>query len=122
MCPPEPPENRRASQPSYLKETNNQGVDNSIYSDIMKGDAIDSLLKRIRRNPRNVRFSDLLRVCDHYFGPARQGRGSHRVYRTPWPGDPRINIQNDKGMAKAYQVKQVLMAIDKLEGKNEPKR
>ena len=43
MCPPEPPENRRASQPSYLKETNNQGVDNSIYSDIMINDAIDKL-------------------------------------------------------------------------------
>jgi hypothetical protein len=31
-------------------------------------------------------------------------------------GDPRINIQNDKGKAKAYQVRQVLMAIDKLGG------
>jgi hypothetical protein len=36
------------------------------------------------------------------------------VYRTPWAGDPRVNIQNDKGFAKAYQVKQVLGAIDKL--------
>ena len=87
----------------------------------MKGDAIDSLLKRIRRNPRNVRFSDLLRVCDYYFGRPRQHGGSHRIYKTPWTGDPRINIQNDKGMAKAYQVKQVLTAIDKLEAKNEPK-
>jgi hypothetical protein len=31
-------------------------------------------------------------------------------------GDPRINIQKKKGEAKAYQVKQVLAAIDKLEG------
>lgn len=31
-------------------------------------------------------------------------------------GDPRINIQDDKGKAKAYQVRQVLLAIDKLEG------
>ena len=23
-----------------------------------------------------------------------------------WPGDPRVNIQNDRGMAKAYQVRQ----------------
>jgi len=35
-------------------------------------------------------------------------------------GDPRINIQNDKGKAKAYQVKQVLAAIDRLEAKNGP--
>lgn len=86
----------------------------------MNSDAIDGILKRIRRNSKNVRFNDLLRVCDHYFGPPRHCGGSHRVYRTPWLGDPRINIQNDKGMAKAYQVKQVLMAIDKLEAKNEP--
>jgi hypothetical protein len=38
------------------------------------------------------------------------------VYKTPWIGDPRINIQNDGGRAKAYQVRQVLMAIEKLEG------
>jgi len=86
----------------------------------MVHDAVRDILKRIRRNPKNVRFSDLLKVCDYYFGPPRQHRGSHRIYKTPWPGDPRINIQNDKGRAKAYQVKQVLMAIEKLEAENEP--
>jgi hypothetical protein len=35
----------------------------------------------------------------------------------PWKGDPRVNIQNDKGMAKPYQVRQVLTAIERL--KNE---
>jgi hypothetical protein len=35
----------------------------------------------------------------------------------PWSGDPRINIQETKGKAKSYQVKQVLLAIDKLESK-----
>jgi hypothetical protein len=54
-------------------------------------------------------------VCDHFFGKARQEKSSHRIYQTPWQGDPRINIQNDKGKAKAYQVKQVLLAIEKLE-------
>ncbi len=41
---------------------------------------------------------------------------SHAIFKTPWVGDPRINIQDDKGKAKAYQVRQVLLAIDKLEG------
>ena len=36
------------------------------------------------------------------------------LFKTPWIGDPRINIQNDKGKAKAYQVRQVLLAVDKL--------
>ena len=33
----------------------------------------------------------------------------------PWPGEPLVNIQSRKGMAKPYQVRQVLKAIDKLE-------
>ena len=37
------------------------------------------------------------------------------MYRTPWLGGPRVNIQNDRGMAKPYQVRQVLRAIEKLE-------
>lgn len=77
------------------------------------------ILNRIRHSPKNVRFSDLCKVCDCYFGPPRQEGSSHRVYKMPWPGDPRINIQNHNGMAKAYQVKQVLTAIDKLEAENE---
>jgi hypothetical protein len=36
------------------------------------------------------------------------------LFKTPWPGDPRVNIPEDKGKAKAYQVRQVLLAIDKL--------
>jgi len=69
-------------------------------------------------NPGSVSFNDLCKVCDHYFGKPRQGGGSHKVYRTPWPGDPRINIQSIKGKAKACQVKQVLKAMEKLESKN----
>lgn len=95
-------------------------LDISINNDIMKKEAIDDLLKKARANPKNVRFKDLCHICDHYFGPPRQRGSSHRVYKTPWPGNPRVNIQNDKGMAKAYQVRQVLMAIEKLGEKNEP--
>jgi hypothetical protein len=61
-----------------------------------------------------VRFADLLKVCVKYFGEPRQSGTSHVLFKTPWPGDPRINIQNDRGRAKAYQVRQVLQAIDKL--------
>ncbi len=69
----------------------------------------------MRTNPQGVRFADLCRVCDHYFGAARQGGTSHRIYRMPWYGDPRVNIQNDKGMAKAYQVRKVLKALERLQ-------
>ena len=73
------------------------------------------ILKAIRNNPQGVRFADLAKVCDAYFGEPRQNSTSHRVYQTPWLGDPRVNIQNAKGMAKSYQVRQVIKAIEKLE-------
>ena len=72
----------------------------------------------MKRNPKDVRYRDLCKVCDFYFGKARHASSSHRIYKTPWQGDPRINIQNHKGKAKAYQVKQVLLAIEKLEDEN----
>jgi hypothetical protein len=78
---------------------------------------ITDIINDMKHNSRGIRFQDLCKVCDHYFGEARQTGSSHRVYKTPWIGDPRVNIQNDKGMAKVYQVKQVLKAIERLEEK-----
>ena len=83
---------------------------------------IEDILKQFKKNPTNVRFADLCKVCDHYFGKARQSGSSHRIYKTPWQGDPRVNIQNSKGKAKAYQVKQVLKAIERLEVENAIKK
>jgi hypothetical protein len=77
---------------------------------------IEKLLEAIRSNRKNVKFSNLAKLCDHYFGEPRQQGTSHRVYKMPWEGDPRVNIQEGKnGEAKVYQVKQVITAIDKIE-------
>jgi predicted RNA binding protein YcfA (HicA-like mRNA interferase family) len=65
------------------------------------------------QNPKNVKFIDLLNVCKKYFGEPRI-RGSHHIFKTPWQGDPRINIQKDGNTAKPYQVKAVIEAIKKL--------
>lgn len=70
----------------------------------------------MEREPTNARFADLKRLCELHFGKPRQSGTSHAIFKTPWAGDPRINIQSDKGKAKAYQVKQVLLAIEKLKG------
>ena len=72
------------------------------------------ILEQMRKAPTNVRFADLQKVFEAYFGKPRQSGSSHAVYKTPWQGDPRVNIQNDKGKAKAYQVRQVLLAIERL--------
>lgn len=80
---------------------------------------ITKIVEKMKAGQANIPFADLTKVCDHYFGQPRQSGSSHRVYRTPWAGDPRVNIQNAKGKAKPYQVKQVLAAVDKInkEGK-----
>ncbi|MBE0591571.1 MAG: toxin HicA [Gemmatimonadales bacterium] len=80
---------------------------------------VTDILGLMRENPTGVRFTDLCKVCDAYFGQPRQGGTSHRIYKTPWLGDPRVNIQSDKGKAKAYQVRQVLAAVERLESNHE---
>ncbi len=77
--------------------------------------SVDKILQQMRASPVGLRFADLKKVCDHYFGKPRQAGSSHAVYKTPWPGDPRVNIQNEKGRAKPYQVRQVLQAVEQLE-------
>jgi hypothetical protein len=76
------------------------------------------IVDRMRGSPAQVRFADLYKVCVAYFGEPRQSASSHAVFKTPWPGDPRVNIQNAKGKAKPYQVRQVLLALEKLQEKD----
>jgi len=70
------------------------------------------------KNPENIAFRTLLNICKKYFGKPRI-RGSHYIFKTPWKGDPRINIQKDGKMAKPYQVKLIKKAIERLEEPNE---
>jgi hypothetical protein len=75
--------------------------------------AIQKRLADMRSNPKSVCFSDALAVAEHYFDEPRIN-GSHHVFKTPWPADPRVNLQKAGGGAKPYQVRQLLAAIDKL--------
>lgn len=81
---------------------------------------IDDLVALMHQTQKGIKFKDLVKVCDYYFGKPRQNGTSHIIYKTSWQGDPRINIQRSGKEAKSYQVKQVLMAINKLkEAENE---
>jgi len=91
----------------------------------LKNDSIYAIMKNmndyeILNNPKNVSFHDLLKVCEKHFGKPRI-RGSHHIFKTPWKGDPRINIQKDSKMAKPYQVKMVKQALERLEAQHEKK-
>jgi len=70
----------------------------------------------MRSSPQDVSFTDAAKVCEYYFGKPRQNGTSHKVYKMPWAGNPRVNIQRGNGgKAKTYQVTQVVQAIEKLE-------
>lgn len=75
---------------------------------------INKILGRMKTSPRNISFNDLVKVCEAYFVKRPSAGTSHVTFKTPWQGDPRVNIQNDKGKAKPYQVRQVLEAIEKI--------
>ncbi|WP_217999307.1 toxin HicA [Nocardia exalbida] len=76
----------------------------------------EKLLAKMRESQTNVSYQDLYNVCCDHFGLPRQEGSSHAVFKMPWAGDPRVNIQKGRdGNAKSYQVRQVLAAIDKLQ-------
>jgi hypothetical protein len=76
---------------------------------------IKDILAMMYENPKGIKYTDLCKVCNHYFGEPWQVGSSHRIYKTFLKGNPRVNIQSYKGMAKPYQVRHVLKAIDRLE-------
>lgn len=79
--------------------------------------SVDEILEKMRNSSTNIRFTELEKVCDHFFEKRPSKKTSHQTYKTPWPGNPRVNIQNTGGKAKAYQVNQVLEAVEKLKRK-----
>ena len=76
---------------------------------------VESILNSMSDNPENVRFSEVMKVTEHFFGKPRI-KGSHYIFQTPWKGSPRINLQNRKDYVHEYQVKQVVAAIEMLTG------
>lgn len=70
------------------------------------------LLQLARINPAGLRFSDLCRLAEAFGFLFQRQRGSHRIYAHD--GLRQImNFQNDRGSAKAYQVRQLLDCVDR---------
>jgi predicted RNA binding protein YcfA (HicA-like mRNA interferase family) len=75
----------------------------------------EKLLAAIRNNPADVRFDDLVRLLKVLGFQHDRDNGSHQIYiHTRRPQSiPRVNIQpTHNGLAKVYQVKQVLSIVD----------
>jgi len=75
--------------------------------------AIKDDIEMLRSHGR-VSFRDLMKICKRHFGEPRNSGSSHNIFKMPWKGNPRINIQRDGKDAKQYQVKDVIKALEKL--------
>ncbi|MEQ8171315.1 MAG: type II toxin-antitoxin system HicA family toxin [Candidatus Eremiobacterota bacterium] len=70
------------------------------------------LLKKVLNNPKNIKFSELKELVIAFGFYLSRIRGSHHIF-THKKIKELVNIQNDNGMAKAYQVMQFLNLVEK---------
>jgi hypothetical protein len=78
----------------------------------------EKLLRHARRAPHQLRFRDAVWLAEaHGFDHVRT-RGSHTMFKSA--GFPRLLIfQNVDGLVPAYQVQQLLEAIDALANRSD---
>lgn len=69
------------------------------------------LLEQAINNPKGVRFNDLVSLVVAFGFEFERQRGSHHIYRHPVKR-VQLNLQSEKGMAKPYQVRQFIQAIE----------
>jgi len=72
----------------------------------------EKLIDKISNNPKGIRFEDACKLAILYGFEEKGGKGSHRVFTMEGVREI-INLQNVKGEAKPYQVRQLLMIIER---------
>jgi len=82
---------------------------------------LEDEIEKLKVRKKSTRFGYLVRVCQRYFVGERI-KGNHHMFKTPWPGDPRINLQEVRGNAKPYQVEQVIAALERLKEMNKARK
>ena len=76
------------------------------------------MIPDILLNQYNVKYNDLLHLCELNLETSRMSKKNHRLFKTPFAEDKMINLQPDKHnkkMAKPYQVRQVRKLFKRME-------
>jgi predicted RNA binding protein YcfA (HicA-like mRNA interferase family) len=69
------------------------------------------LLKKILGGPKNVRFGDMVTLVEAFGFRLDRTSGSHHIFEHPEIPEI-VNIQNRKGKAKPYQIRQFLELVE----------
>jgi predicted RNA binding protein YcfA (HicA-like mRNA interferase family) len=69
------------------------------------------LLKKILAGSQNIRFSDAVSIAEAFGFELDRVSGSHHIFVHPDVPEL-VNLQNEKGKAKAYQIRQLLKVIE----------
>ena len=76
------------------------------------------LLRKILSGSKNVRFNDLVALVEAFGFTIDRVRGSHHIFIHPTIAE-NVNLQNAKGQAKPYQVRQFLKLVERYDLKLE---
>ena len=71
-------------------------------------------LKRVLGRTENTRFSELTSLAEAYGFVLARITGSHHIYKHPKMTEL-LNLQNYKGQAKGYQIRQFLDLLEKYD-------
>jgi hypothetical protein len=69
-------------------------------------------IEELKSNPKNVRFERLCKIVQKFGFRFRGGKGSHRIFVREGV-EEMLNLQNEGGKAKPYQVRQFIKIVEK---------
>lgn len=70
------------------------------------------LLQKILGDSKNIRFTEMVNLVESFGFKLKRTDGSHHIFSKPGiPG--LVNLQDVKGQAKPYQIRQFLKLVEK---------
>lgn len=72
------------------------------------------LLQKILTSSQNVNFNDMVNLVEAFGFRLSRVKGSHHIYVHPEVTEL-INLQEVKGQAKAYQIRQFLKIVERYD-------
>lgn len=70
------------------------------------------VLQKIIEGSKNIRFADMVNLVEGFGFHLSRVHGSHHIFIHPNIPEP-VNLQDVKGEAKPYQVKQFMKLVEK---------